>query len=160
MVVIPAPPEIRLALDNDVFTHWRSQQSYVRKAIEDYLSIHKLVPALTSITVFEALSGFEKVTANSGELDYPIKRARIASEQLIQNCEVLPFDQNAAAIAAYIFPRLSKSDRNKHWKDVFIAATALAHGRAVATRNEKDFKLIANYLPPSHPVLHLAIWKP
>jgi predicted nucleic acid-binding protein len=72
---------------------------------------------------------------------------------------VLPFDQSAAAIAAYIFPRLSQSDRNKHWRDVFIAATALSHRYGIASRNRKDFELIASQLPLGQQ-LHLAVWKP
>lgn len=40
----------------------------------------------------------------------------------------LSFNQDAAKIAAaYIFPRLLQKERNQHWTDVFITATALAH---------------------------------
>ena len=80
-------------------------------------------------------------------------------EQLIRTCGVLDFNQLAANIAAYIFARLSKSQRNKHWCDVFIVATALAHGYGVATRNQRDFEMIGQHPPPSAPILYLAIWK-
>jgi predicted nucleic acid-binding protein len=81
------------------------------------------------------------------------------TERLIRSCTVPPLDEGAARIAAYVFARLSKKDRNEHWCDVFIAATALSHGHGVATRDQGDFTLIANHLPFSHQILRLAIWK-
>lgn len=85
-------------------------------------------------------------------------RGRI--EQLSANCLVLPFDETASAIAAYSFARLSRSEQNKLWRDLFTTATALAHGHGVATRNKSDFELIAKSLPSNFPLLRLAIWKP
>jgi predicted nucleic acid-binding protein len=78
---------------------------------------------------------------------------------LIRQCTVLPFNQEAAEIAAYIFPRLSRSERNQHWTDVFIAATALAHDYGVATRNQSDYELIAKHTPPQYPLLRIEVWK-
>lgn len=159
MSIGPALPETPLVLDNDVFTHWRSGQQYTLREISDYVTRLKKPPALTSMTVFEALYGFEHGVLKSGELNERIKLNRIYTEQLIESCDVLPFDKNAAAIAAYITARLSKSDYNKHLKDVLITATALAHGHGVATQNKRDFELIAKQLPVSNPVLRLAIWR-
>jgi predicted nucleic acid-binding protein len=105
------------------------------------------------------LQGFEKIAAKAGGADERTQEDRQKTEQLIQACEVLPFDHAAAAVAAYIFPRLSQSDRNKHWRDVFIAATALAHNHGVDIRNQRDFELIAQPLPPAYPFLRLAVWK-
>jgi predicted nucleic acid-binding protein len=116
MAVSHAPPDISLALDNDVLTHWRSKQPYALSAIADYQTLHKVVPALTSMTVFEALTGIESEAAKNKN----VERYRVRAELLIRNCTVLPFDQKAAAIAAQVFPRLSRSDRNKLWRDVFI----------------------------------------
>jgi predicted nucleic acid-binding protein len=79
--------------------------------------------------------------------------------KLIAGCLVLPLDQLSATVAAYIFWLLSRSDRNKHWKDVFVAATALAHKYGIATRNITDFERIAGSLPPGHPRLYITNWK-
>jgi predicted nucleic acid-binding protein len=79
---------------------------------------------------------------------------------LSESCFVLSFEQNAASIAAYVYPRLTPQQLQKHWRDLFIAATALANGYGIATQNERDFKLIADHLPDSHSILRLAIWKP
>lgn len=158
---------IPLALDSDVLDDWRYQKQYVKHKIDQYFFDHKRLPALTAVTVFEALQGFEiaanQVSANKAML----QRDRDEIEKIVQDCSllpsgalptgILPFDQNAARIAAYIAGKLKG---RKILKDIFIASTALAHRHGVATRNEQDFKLIANHLPPSHPILRLAIWKP
>jgi predicted nucleic acid-binding protein len=152
--------ETSLVIDTDVLTDWRYQKPYVQNAISNHISRAKRPPALTSISTFEALFGFENKAVRVGALDDRTLQDRLRTEQLISACPVLPFDQAAATIAAYIFPRLSKSHRNKHWRDIFITATALAHGHGIATRNRDDFTLIAEHLPPSNSLLRLVIWKP
>lgn len=151
--------ETSLVIDTDILTDWRYQKPYVQNAIRDYITRAKRPPAITSISVFEALFGFENKAARVGALDDRTLQDRLRCEQLISVCPVLPFDQPAATIAAYIFSRLSQSHRNKHWRDIFITATALAHGHGIATRNRDDFVLIAENLPLSHSLLRLVIWK-
>lgn len=48
-----------LVLDNDLFTHWRKKHAYVLHEIAEYANRVKEVPALTSVTLFEALWGVE-----------------------------------------------------------------------------------------------------
>lgn len=153
-------PETLLVLDNDSLTHWRNKRPYIEQEISAYVSRHKRPPSLTSVTVFEALHGIEASIVKASISEEQSEKYIGKIQSLADACFVLPFDRNAAAIAAYIFPRLSKAERNKHWKDVFIAATALAHGHGIATQNKSDFGLIADCLPPSHPLLRLAVWKP
>lgn len=153
-------PETSLVIDTDILTDWRYRKAHVEQRIGAYISRAKKPPALTSMSVFEALYGFENKAVKVGILDEQTSRDRASTEKLISSCVVLPLNEVAASIAAYIFPRLSKSDQNKLCKDLFIAATAVAHGYGLATRNQRDFSLIANHLPPSRPFLRLAIWKP
>lgn len=155
-----ASPAIPLVLDTDVFTDWSQQRPHTVNFIRAYLSQNKFPPKLAAVTVFETHRGFEKLIVKSGSLDQPTQRLRSRVEQLIQDYGVLAFDQRAAEIAAYVYARLSRSTQNRQWRDVFIAATALAHGHGVATRNQSDFDLIGQHLPPQSPTLHLAIWKP
>ncbi len=75
------------------------------------------------------------------------------------NHSIIDFDQKASEIAAHIFARLSQSDKNKHWRDLFIVATAVSHNYGLATQNKKDMELIANHLPQDID-LRLVIWKP
>lgn len=159
MTIGPRPAQLSLVLDTDVLNDWRYQKQPVVNAITEYISVVKAPPALTSITVFEALHGFEKTAARGGALD---ERTRHGTEQvrrLIASCTVLPFDNRAAEIAAYIFPRLSRSEQGQHWADVLIASTALAHSHGVVTRNRSDYELIKRHSPEHLPALLIEVWK-
>jgi len=158
MAIGVALPETSLVIDTDVFTDWRYRKEHIVKEINAYMSRAKKPPALTAMNVFEALYGFENKAVKNGGLDERTALDRNATERLISSCIVLPFNDDAASIAAYLFPRLSKSQRNRHSTDLFIAATALAHGYGIATRNITDFELIAKTLP-SDRFLRLALWK-
>lgn len=149
-----------LVLDNDLFTHWRNKHPYVLREIAGYSNRLKDVPALTAVTLFEALWGVENAAVKKEVTDEESTRYRGRIEQLSESCVVLPFNRTAAAIAAYSFARLSRSDQKKLWRDLFTTATALAHGYGIATRNRRDFELISKNLPSNFPLLRLAIWKP
>lgn len=159
MAFVPAFPETSLVLDNDVFTHWRNQQPYTLAAISAYQTKLKRPPALTSMTYFEAVFGIDNGVAKHGLSAERAEYYRNRVGDLSRVCGVLPFDQTAAEIAAYV---CANSDElfKKHWKDVLIAATALSHGHGVATGNKKHFELIGLTLSSNHPPLPLAIWKP
>ena len=160
MAFITTFAETSLVLDTDVFTHWRNQQPYVLKAIADYQSNLKRPPALTSITTFEALRGVERVVAKRGGSEVEAEGFRARIEALSELCGVLSFDCKAASIAAYLCAHLGDNLFKKHWRDIFIAATAITHEHGVATGNRSDYELIGNALSPKHPPLRLAIWKP
>jgi predicted nucleic acid-binding protein len=159
MAIGMAVLDTSLVLDNDVFTHWRNGQPYVVHEITEYIKRHKRPPALSSTTLFEAMYGIESSVTKGAITQEEEQRFRTKVEELSQGCIILPFDQNAAITAAYIFARLSKSERNKHWRDLFTAATALAHRHGLATQNKRDYELIGKHLPNSNPRLRLALWK-
>lgn len=166
MAIGPVLPETPLVLDSDVLRDWRYQKQSVKREIDKYIGIHKRPPALTSMTMFEALHGLELEAIHPSSNKELLERDRNETQRLIQYCRalpsgsspsgILPFDPEAAAIAAYIAAHLTG---RKIRKDIFIAATALAHGHGVATRNEDDFRLIANNIP-SQQLLRLVFWKP
>ena len=153
----PRPAHISLLLDTNVLNDWRFGKPYVMRGLDEYLSIVKVPPALASVTVFEVLHGFQKVLATMETVDERWQAGMEKIQQLIAACIVLPFDQQGAEIAAYIFPRLSRSERAKHWADVLIASTAIAHNRGIVTRNKNDFALIGKHAPPGT-VLRLEVW--
>jgi len=159
MAIGPRPSDVFVALDNDVLNDWRFRKPATVTAITDYISLVKAPPALTSTTIFEMLHGFENAAVLAGGMTERVALDRDYARNLIRECTMLPFNQEAAEIAAYIFPRLSQKERNKLWRDVFIAATALAHEYAVATRNKSDFELIARYTPPQYAPLRIEVWK-
>ena len=84
-----------------------------------------------------------------GELEYgilllPASRRRTRLEQWfaagVQRLRVLDFDTTTAAAWARLLARLKKKGRAMPIKDSLIAATALAYGLTVATRNTTDFR--------------------
>jgi predicted nucleic acid-binding protein len=83
-----------------------------------------------------------------GELEYgilllPAGRRRKLLEQWfsasVQRMQVLDFDTTTAASWARLIARLKMKGHSMPVKDSLIAATALAHGLIMATRNTNDF---------------------
>src|SRR2546429_126784 len=159
MPLVAPLTETSLVVDTDVFTHWRNRNTYVLDQVASYFKNLKEFPALTSMTVFEALSGVEKELVKGKITEEKATQYQARIEELSSNMTQLAFDKTSATIAAYVYQRLAQSERNKHWRDIFIAATALGHGYGVATTNRRDFELIAAHLPNSNPVLRLGLWK-
>ena len=104
------------------------------------------------------LYGFENKSAKSGTLDERTKQDRLASEELINSCEVIPFDQRAAEISAYIIPRLPKNIPKQTLLDGLIAAVALSRGYGIAT-NDRGFELIGHHTPVDL-ILRVDFWTP
>ena len=84
-----------------------------------------------------------------GELEYgilllPAGRRRTRLEEWfsagVQRLRVLDFDTATATHWARLLARLKKKGHAMPVKDSLIAATALAHGLIVATRNTHDFR--------------------
>ena len=159
MPIIEAAPESLLAFDTSVFTHLRKNQPYVQKRLRHYFADTQRSPALPAMTIFEAKWGIEKEFAGNkiSAAEYEMFVARL--NELISVHQVLPFDQKAAEIASIVYARLSKSDQNKHWEDLFVMATAIAHNHGLITQNVRDANLLANHLP-ENTYLTLAVWKP
>lgn len=159
MPIIEVTFEYPLAYDTSVFTHLRTNQPYVRKRLFDYFSKTQRVPALPAMTIFEAKWGIEKELANNKITKEEYEKFINQIDELISQHQILPFDQKAAEIASFIYARLSRSDQNKHWEDLFIISTATAHNYGLITQNVKDTKLLANFLP-ENTNLRLSVWKP
>lgn len=84
-----------------------------------------------------------------GEIEYgilvlPAGRRRARLEEwfalAVQRIKVLDMDRATASEWARLLARLKKKGRAMPIKDSLIAATALAHGIGVATRNVRDFR--------------------
>ena len=84
-----------------------------------------------------------------GEIEYgilvlPAGRRRARLEEwfalAVQRIRVLDMDRATGAEWACLLARLKKKGRAMPIKDSLIAATALAHGIGVATRNVRDFR--------------------
>ena len=84
-----------------------------------------------------------------GELEYGVlllpagkRRDRLQDwfEKVVKRMRVLDFDAGTAATWAALLARLKKRGLAMPIKDSQIAATAIAHGLTVATRNTVDYK--------------------
>ena len=91
MAIGPRPPDVFVALDNDVLNDWRFRKPATVAAITDYISLVKAPPALTSTTIFEMLHGFEKAAVLAGAVNERLTRDREYAQRLIKECTVLPF---------------------------------------------------------------------
>ena len=65
--------------------------------------------------------------------------AAVLTRLLVEHCTVHPVTRDIARAAGELRGRLQAAGRTRTQADMLIAATALAHGYAVVTRNEADF---------------------
>ena len=87
---------------------------------------------ISSITLYELYMG-----ATTAE-----KRQDI--DLLTSDIPVLPFNRELATVSGEIYQKLRKSNKMIEFRDIFIAATALANHLPLLTFNEKHFSRINN----------------
>jgi predicted nucleic acid-binding protein len=87
------------------------------------------------VTVFERLRGYRQAF-RAGK---PFHSQLQAFKALVQNCVVLPFDEEAADVAATIWSACSRSQR-QCLGDILIASVAIARQVPLVTRNRRDFE--------------------
>jgi len=93
---------------------------------------------ITAVTVFERLRGY-RVAIRDGK---PFERQMQAFEALVANCVVLPFDQEAARVAAEIRSATARRHRH-HLGDILIASIAVSRQLPLVTRNKRDFERLS-----------------
>jgi predicted nucleic acid-binding protein len=94
---------------------------------------------ITAITVFERMRGY-RVAIRDGK---PFERQMQDFQALTANCIVLPFDQEAAQVAAEIWAAVARRDRQQ-LGDILIASIAVSRQLPLVTRNKRDFERLAN----------------
>jgi tRNA(fMet)-specific endonuclease VapC len=89
--------------------------------------------AISVITVSELLHGFHRASG--------ARRARRSAfvEHLLAGIRAIPITEPVARVHAEIWAQLAETGQVIGAHDLWIAATALAHGLGVATRNAEDF---------------------
>ncbi|HEX3609762.1 MAG TPA: PIN domain-containing protein [Solirubrobacterales bacterium] len=93
--------------------------------------------AISAITVSELLHGVHRAT------DEPIRVRRAAFvEHLLASIEALPVTTEVARAHASVWARLEEKGTPIGAHDLWIGATALAHGMSVATANAGEFRRI------------------
>jgi predicted nucleic acid-binding protein len=138
-----------VVLNTDTLSELSRGNPVVRESALAYLAGFGRL-TITAVTVFERLRGY-RLAIRDGK---PFERQLQAFEELIANCIVLPFDQDAAGIAADLWSGVTRS-RRQHLGDILIAAIAVSRHLPLVTRNRRDFEHITK---PSGVDLRLLDW--
>ena len=123
-----------VVLDTDTLSELSRGNAVVRERAFRYLARFGRL-TITAVTVFERLRGY-RVALRDGK---PFERQLRAFEVLVANSVVLPFDQEAASVAADIWSASSRALRQQ-LGDILIAAVALSRQIPLVTRNRRDFE--------------------
>jgi Predicted nucleic acid-binding protein, contains PIN domain len=126
-----------VVLDTDTLSEVSRGNLPFRERALSYLSRFGRL-TITAVTVFERLRGY-LVAIHAGK---PFERQMQAFEALVSNSVVLPFDEEAASIAAEIWSRVSRPQRQQVG-DILIAAIAVSRQMPLVTRNRRDFEGLA-----------------
>ena len=136
-------------LDTDTLSELcRGNQRVVDRA-RSYLETHGRLTT-SAVTVFERLRGYERAIHEGKAFDSQMQAFRA----LVAACVVLPFDSEAAAVAASIWGRAIRSLR-RHLGDILIASVAISRQLPLVTRNRRDFEVLAKGAGLD---LHLVDW--
>ncbi|HYX23713.1 MAG TPA: PIN domain-containing protein [Thermoanaerobaculia bacterium] len=126
-----------VVLDTDTLSELSRGNRLVKERALAYLTDFGRL-TITAVTVFERLRGY-RVAIRDGK---PFERQLQAFETLVANCIVLPFDQEAASIAANIWSGATRSQRQQ-LGDILIAAVAVSRQLPLVTRNKRDFEQLS-----------------
>ena len=138
-----------VVLDTDTLSELSRGNPLVTERARAYLADFGRL-TVTAVTVFERLRGY-RLAIRDGK---PFERQLQAFKALVANCIVLPFDQEAAEVAATLWSSVTRSQR-QHLGDILIAAIAISRQLPLATRNRRDFESLAR---PSGADLRLVDW--
>ena len=128
---MPAEPVL---LDTDTLSELSRGNATVASRARTYLAEFGRL-TISAVTVFERLRGYRQAI-RAGK---PFQRQLQAFEALASACVVLPFDQDAANVAATIWSAVTRA-RRQHLGDILIASVAISRQIPLATRNKRDFE--------------------
>jgi len=92
----------------------------------------------SAITVFERRRGYQLAIRQGKAYERNLE----AFDALVSECVVLPFDAEAAGVAARIWAAVGRAQRN-HLGDILIASVAASRQLPLATRNKRDFERLS-----------------
>jgi predicted nucleic acid-binding protein len=136
-------------LDTDTLSELSRGNPTVRGHALEYLKAFGRF-TVSAVTVFERLRGY-RLALREGK---PYEKQLQAFQVLVANSVVLPFDQEAASVAADLWAGTTRSQR-QHMGDLLIAAIAISRQLPLVTRNRRDFERITK---PSSLHLPLVDW--
>jgi predicted nucleic acid-binding protein len=126
-----------VVLDTDTLSELSRGNPIVKARAAAYLTEFGRL-TITAVTVFERLRGYRAAI----RVGKPFAGQLQAFEALVANCVVLPFDQDAAAVAADMWSASTQRLR-RQLGDILIAGVAVSRQIPLATRNRRDFQQFA-----------------
>jgi predicted nucleic acid-binding protein len=124
-------------LDTDTLSELSRGNRHVSERALAYLTDFGRL-TITAVTVFERLRGYRSALREGK----PFERQMQAFEVLAASCIVLPFDQEAARVAADIWSSVARRYRQQ-LGDILIAAIAVSRQLPLVTRNKRDFERLS-----------------
>ena len=121
------------ALDTNTVSYYFRGDSQVVDRLQSLSPSQVGIPA---IVAYELRYGLMRLPAHAAKV-----RLR-ALEQFLASVHRLDFNDGAASVAAGIRARLERAGRMIGPHDVLIAATAIAHGATLVSRNVREFRRI------------------
>lgn len=108
-------------------------------AVIAIVKCHPLAEAL-----LQALHGRKVFLPSVAVFELLLRRTNldVMEDFIAEARKVLPFDAEAAKIASQLDKSLKQKGMTIEWRDLFIAATAIANNCELATLNRKDFEKI------------------
>lgn len=130
-----------IVIDTSVLIAAERGQLDLRAALADH---SEETFAISAVTASELLHGVHRVAA--------ARRAAPEAfvEGLLEQVPVLAFDLITARVHARVWAALAAKGKVVGERDLMIAATAMAHGYQLVTRDERSF--------PSIPGLSVELW--
>lgn len=124
-------------LDTDTLSELSRGNPHVSERALAYLADFGRL-TITAVTVFERLRGY-RLAIRDGK---PMERQMLAFEGLVASCVVLPFDEDAARVAADFWAAAAHRHR-QHLGDILIASVAVSRQLPLVTRNKRDFERLS-----------------
>lgn len=109
---------------NILIDYFRKDNKQNSRLVQHFVEYDRLY--ISSITEFELITG-----STAAQLEF--------WNQMIGRLKVLEFDSRVARQAARVLNQLKAKRKSIDKPDLFIAATAIAHGLTLDTRNKKHF---------------------
>lgn len=119
-------------IDSDLLIDW--ERAGVDAGLEAALADEGR--AISVVTVSELLHGVHRARGARRT------RRRAFVEHILSGFEALPVTETIARVHAEVWAELDRRGTPVRAHDLWIAATALAHGFGVATRNRRDFERV------------------
>ena len=131
MTTLASTPAI---LDTDTLSELARGNLQVKARASAYLATFGRLTT-TAVTVFERVRGYRLAIREGRPFESQLK----TFEVFVAASNVLPFDGDAAGVAARIWSAVSRS-RRLALGDILIAAIAISRRLPLVTRNQRDFE--------------------